>query len=140
MITNKKLVFEVLELARKARKKAEKIKILKENNSGALQDILRGTYDDRIQWLLPTGSPPPYKENKPESVPSNLLKECIKFKYLVKGPGDNVNPVKRETIFIGILEAIHPEDAKLLLNMINKKPIQGITKPVAEEAFPKLFR
>lgn len=135
----KKLVFEVLAEAKKARKKENKIQILKDNNSGALQDVLRGTYDDRIQWLLPQGSPPPYTENKPESVPSNLLKECIKFKHLVKGPGDNVHPMKRENIFIGILEAIHPEDAKLLLDMINKKPIKGVNEAVVKEAFPDLL-
>lgn len=135
----KKLIHEVLEEAQKKRAKKDKIEILKANNSGALQDILRGTYDDRIVWLLPQGAPPPYTPNRPESTPSNLLRECVKFKYLVKGPGDDVNPVKRESIFIGILEAIDPKDAVLLLDMINKKPIKGITKEVVKEAFPNLL-
>ena len=46
---------------------------------------------------------------------------------------------KREQMFIGMLEGIHPEDAKLVVNMINKKKIPGISRPVVEEAFPKLL-
>ena len=46
-------VYEVLEKASKARKKEQKIKILKDNESWALKDILRGTYDSKVQWLLP---------------------------------------------------------------------------------------
>ena len=64
----------------------------------------------------------------------------IIFKYFVKGGvGDTLPKFKREQIFIGILEGVHPEDAKLVVNMINKKKIPGISRPVVEEAFPKLL-
>ena len=46
---------------------------------------------------------------------------------------------KREEIFIGLIEAIHPEDAKLVIAMINKEKLNGITKNVVEEAFPGLL-
>lgn len=137
---HKKLVSEVIAEASKKTRKADKIQYLREHNSGALQDVLRGTYDDRIVWLLPQGKPPPYKPNRPESVPSNLLKETAKLKYLVKGAGyDNMIPVKRERIFITLLEAIHPDDALLLIDMINKRPLKGITKANVKEAFPNLL-
>ena len=48
--------------------------------------------------------------------------------------------MKREQIFIGILEGVHPEDAKLVIGMINKDKIPGISRPVVEEAFPKLLQ
>ena len=47
--------------------------------------------------------------------------------------------MKREQIFIGVLEAVHPKDAELMLGMINKKSIKGVTKKVVEEAFPNLI-
>ena len=140
MIKHNKFVHEVVAEAASKRSKADKIKVLQENNSGALYDILRGTYDDRIVWLLPTGAPPPYTPNEPKSVPSNLLKECKKLAYLVKGAGyDDMLQLKRERIFIGILESIHPKDAELLVNTINKKPIKGVTKATVKEAFPDLL-
>ena len=50
-------------------------------------------------------------------------------------------PLKREKIYIGLLEAIHPEDAKVVINMVNrKKPAKGITEKVVKEAFPSLIK
>ena len=64
----------------------------------------------------------------------------MKFKYFVKGgQGDKMPKYKREQIFIGILEGVHPEDAKVVLSMINKEKFKGITEPVVKEAFPNLL-
>lgn len=132
-------VYEVLEKASKARKKEQKIKILKDNESWALKDILRGTYDSKVQWLLPKGAPP-YTPNKPESPPSNLLRRNVDFKYFVRSKEAAAMPAyKREAIFIGLIEAIHPEDAKVVISMINKQKINGVTRNVVEETFPGLL-
>ena len=50
------------------------------------------------------------------------------------------SPIPRESIFIGILEGVHPEDAKLVISMINKEKIKGLSRPVIEEAFPNLLK
>lgn len=136
----KKLVYEVLAEVARARSNERKIEILRQNDSGALRDILRGSMDKTIVWLLPSGAPP-YSEARPESVPSNLLKECKKFAYLVKGGlGPNLDKIKREAIFINILEVIHPDDAKVVINTINKIPPKGITRNIVKEAFPGLLK
>ena len=136
----KKHIFEVIEAAEKASKREDKIRTLKQNESWALKDVLRATYDDSIQFLLPPGEPP-YTANEEGSIPSTLLKQNVQFKFFIKGgPGEKMLPVKRERIFINVLEAIHPEDAKLLIKMINKKSLgKGITKKLVQEAFPGLI-
>lgn len=136
-----KLVHEVLDLVRKKKSKAEKIEVLKQHESWALKDILRGTFDEAIEWNLPKGESPPYEANAEHNAPGNLLRENNKFKYFVKGgPGDKMPKFKREKIFIGLLETIHPKDAELVIGMINKKlPVDGITKNVVKEAFPNLI-
>lgn len=136
-----KMIHEVLEEARKKRSKADKIEVLRSNESWALKDILRGTFDESIEWTIPTGEPP-YTPNQSNSAPGNLLRENTKFAYFVKGgKGDKMMKAKREQIFIGVLEAIDPEDAKLVIGMINKKmPVSGITKNMVMEAFPGLIR
>ena len=131
---------EVLDKVVKAKKKSDKINLLKkENNNWALKDILRGTYDEAVQWLLPSG-PVPYEPAPFDSHPSEWSQHNKKLAYFVKnGPGQNMLTVKREKMFLDILETIHPRDAELLVNMINKKPIDGVTKRLTKEAFPDLI-
>ena len=77
-------VYEVFEKFSKAKNKAEKVKVLKENDHWAVRDVIRGGMDPSIEFLLPKGRPP-YKANREESVPGTLLRENQKFKYIIKG-------------------------------------------------------
>ena len=136
-----KLPHEVLDEVNKRKTKAEKIQILKKYESWALKDIIRGSMDTSINWLLPTGAAPPYVPSQEHSTPTSILREHKKFAYFAKGgKGPNLPMIKRETMFIGILEGIHPEDAKLCVDMINKKTPKGLTKAIVNEAFPGLLR
>ena len=135
----KQYVYEVIEEIAKKSKKADKIKVLKDNESWALKDIIRGTFDSSVKWNLPGGSPP-YTPALEQSHPSNLLKENKQFRYFVKGgPGDKLPAYKRENIFIGLIEGVHPKDAELVISMINKEKPKGLTRPIVEEAFPGLL-
>lgn len=138
--TNTKYVFEVLELASKAKTRQEKIEVLRKHESWALKDLLRGAYDDLVQWNLPPGAPP-YEAAAESSVPSTLHNQHKKFKYFVKGlAGDQVNPIKRERMFIDMLESVHPKDAELLVLMKDKKTLaKTVTRKLVEEAFPNLI-
>lgn len=132
-------IFEIFDKVSKAKTKKEKMEILRHNDCVALRDVCRGFFDESIQWTLPPGKPP-YVANLPKSVPSTLLKQNKQFKYFVKGGvGDQVAAYKREQIFISVLESIHPLDAEILIDMINKTPVKGITKPLIEESFPGLI-
>lgn len=138
----KRQVHEIFEQFEKAKNRHDKIKVLKNHEQvAALKDVLRGIFDDRIQWNLPGGAPP-YVENNPDTSPSTLLKQHMKFKYFVKGLRESENMIKfkREKMFIDVLESIHPEDAKILVSMINKKnPVKGLTKKIVQEAYPNLI-
>ena len=134
-------VFEILERFEKAKNKQERVKVLKENEIMPLLDVLRGTFDEAIQWNLPGGTPP-YTPSSEESPPSSLLRQHLQFKYFVKGlrESSKLNPIRRERMFIDMLEAVHPRDAEILVSMINKKsPVKGLTKTVVKEAFPELI-
>ena len=132
---------EVLDKVSAAKTRADKLKLLEQQKSNwALKDILRGTFDDAVQWILPTG-PVPYEPAPFNSHPSEWVQHNKKLAYFVKGgPGERMYAVKREKMFLDILETIHPRDAELLVGMINKKmPIKGITKKLTQEAFPDLI-
>jgi len=136
-----KYVFEVLELAAKQRLKEDKIKVLQQNESWALKDVLRGTFDSKVQWLLPKGEVP-YEPSEEYNHPANLLRENTKFRYFAKGSpqAEQLPAFKRERLFLGMLEGVHPKDALVLVNMINKEPPKYITRPIVEEAFPGLLK
>ena len=135
----KQYVFEVLEELPKFKKKADKIQFLKNNESWALKDIIRGSMDTSVKWNLPAGSPP-YTPALVESHPANLLRENRQFKYFVKGgPGDKMPAYKRENIFIGLIEGVHPNDAQLVIGIINKEKPKGLTRAIVQEAFPGLL-
>jgi hypothetical protein len=134
------LPHEVFKKVRAAKNKDEKVKILKENETWGLKDIIRGSMDPSVQWNLPEGAPP-YTAAPAESPPASIQRENTKFSYFAKGgKGDQLPAFKRENIFIGILEGIHPEDAELVIGMINKETPKGLTKPLVEAAFPGLLR
>lgn len=143
MVNTVKLnIYEILEKASAASGKAQKIKILRENETWALKDVLRATYDDSIEFLLPTGAAPPYEPAPEESHPSNLLTQNKKFQYFVNtATARRLDKIKREKIFINLLESIHPKDAEVMLLVINKKTLgKGITKKLVQEAFPGLIK
>ena len=134
------LIFEILEGASKAKTKVERIDILKKYESWALKDVLRAAFDKTVIFSIPNGAPP-YEPNLPESTPSNLLRKNTDFAYIVKGgSGDAMPAFKREKLYIGILESIHPKDAEIVVKMVNKKlGIPKITEKVVKEAFPGLI-
>jgi|TARA_B110000977_G_C11045687_1_gene480427 hypothetical protein len=131
-------IYEVLELAARKRHKEQKIEVLQQNESWALKDVLRGTYDNNVRWNLPVGTPP-FTPAPEYSHPANLLRENTKFQYFLVG-GPDMQGFKRESLFIGVLEGVHPKDAEIVINMVNKKAIEGISKPIVEEAFPDLIQ
>jgi|TARA_B110000977_G_scaffold69694_1_gene94673 hypothetical protein len=127
--------------AGKLKTSEEKVANLQSNVSVALRTILRLIYDKEINFLIPD-SPPPYKVNGAiENTETMLYRESRRMKIFIEGGGyDNLQQSKRENLFIGLLEDLHPSDAKLLVeNVVPHKAVKGVTRKVVEEAFPDLF-
>ena len=121
------------------KKKEERISALKQNNNLAVRTFLAGWFDPKVKFLLPEGVPP-YKESKFDE-PKALLQEIPRFYLFVEGGNPNLKQIRREQIFIEMLERINADDAKLLISMKDKKcPFKGITKDVVNEAIPGLIK
>lgn len=132
---------EVLEQISAAKTKADRIKILQANDKNwALRDILRGTFDDVVVFLLPKGKVP-FEPALIQSHPSEWTQHHKKLRYMIQGGGyEHMSTIKREKMFLDILEVIHPKDADVVVGMINKKmPYKGITKKLIQEALPGLI-
>ena len=70
-----------------------------------------------------------------------LMRKNIMFKYFVKGTPDcrALGQIKKEKLFVQLLESIHGKDSQLLVSMINKEKIPKLTSKTILEAFPGLY-
>lgn len=134
-------VYEIIEKFNQAKSKKARVAVLQEySDVWAFKDVLRATFDDALQFNLPEGAPP-YEANRPESTPSTLLKKYRELGLFVQGgTGDRLPAVRREQKFIQLLEAIHPQDAELVIKMKDKDlGVKFLTKKLVQEALPGLI-
>ncbi len=131
---------EVLNQISKIKTKAGKIAHLQEHDNPAFRTVLRLIYDKEIEFLVPD-SAPPWNYNKHTDAHTMLYREARRLKIFIKGGGyDDLNQIKREGLFIGLLEDIENADADLLVkHMISHTPCKGLTAKTLEEAFPGIF-
>lgn len=138
------MVYEIFSLVQRAQTEEERIKVLKQNDCLAVRDILRASFDDFIEFTLPKGVPD-YKSflSKEGIAPTNLIRNTNQFTYFVKhGEGDKMTAIKREGVFLRLLEGIHPEDAKILVAMKEKRlqeEYTSLSKDLVKKVWPKLI-
>jgi hypothetical protein len=130
-------IFEILRDASKQTTEGKKADFLRKvGDNFAIKSILQGCFNPAVKFLLPLGAPP-YQEADPTMVETRLYSMSKRFNIFVENGRAVASQTKREMMFIELLESIHPEDAKVVLNMVAKKePWEGITHAVAHKAFP----
>lgn len=132
-------IAEILDKVSKVNTKEEKIEILRKNDSSAIRTVLKYALDPTITWALPKGDPP-YKPCPYLDQENMLYSEARRLYLFIEGGNPNLNKIKRETLFIGLLESVAPADAKLLCAAKDKKiPFKGITVKLINEAYPGLI-
>jgi hypothetical protein len=91
--------------------------------------------------MLPAGDVPYTPNPAPEGTDHILLEnEGKKMFHFVKG-GSNITQSKREQIFLGMIENLHPDEAELLCLVKDKnlqKKYTRISKALVEETFPQI--
>lgn len=112
---------------------------LRQNDSHTLRVILTGIFSPNVKWLLPEGEPP-YKPNDLVDQHHRLYTESRKLYLFIEGGNPNLKQLRREALFIELIESLDPEDAKLLLAVKDKRiPYPGITLEATNLAFPGLI-
>ena len=166
----KPLAFEVLHLVSKERTKARKIQVLKKYEDISLKIVLIWNFDESVVSVLPPGEVPyvGYDENVTYSGTlttklteevrrmhetgsfslgssdkqghTTIRRESKHFYHFCKGGNDGMNNIRRETMFINILEGLHPLEAEIVSLCKDKRlgEVYKITKDVVEEAYPDI--
>jgi len=135
------LVSEILDAASKARSKAKKVEILQEFDSPALRAVLIWNFDDSARSMLPEGDVPYSPNEAPKGTDHNRLTSEYKNLYhFVKGGNDTLAPLRRESMFIQLLERLHAEEAEVICLVKDKNLTDKykLTREVVAEAFPDI--
>ena len=138
-MSNRKSISWILNFTSKLPNEEEKIKCLQANNVEPIRTILQYCFDPRIKWLLPEGDAP-YQPPEIDNEASILYAEARKLYLFVQGGNNNLHPLKRERLFLDLLQSVTYDDAKLLISIKDKKlPYDGLTAETVLKAFPGLF-
>jgi len=135
-----KQIGEIFTDLNKTKNNAEKIKILRANDSKILRELLRVNFDKNFQFSLPEGAPPYKKSTEPVGMGyTTLLNEWKRMYLFVKDKSPDVKSLKREMLFISLLESLDSVESEILLQIKDKK-LKGITLKQVQEAYPDFMR
>ena len=164
------LAFEVLHLVSKERTKARKIQVLKKYEDISLKIVLIWNFDESVVSVLPPGEVPyvGYDENvtysgtlttklteevrrmhetgsfslgsSDQQGHTTIRREAKHFYHFIKGGNDAMKSIRRETMFINILQGLHPLEAEIVSLCKDKRlgEVYKITKDVVSEAYPDI--
>ena len=168
-LPNIPFAFEVLDAASKQRSKAKKVEVLRRYAHDSILSLFIWNFDETAISALPEGDVP-YGNNREDNsmtgtlsdkindavdkmseMGSNSLgsqdqgkasirKEYTKFYNFIKGGNNSLSSLRRETMFINILEGLHPLEAEILVLVKDKRLTDKykITKEVVSEAYPQI--
>ena len=166
----KPFAFEVFHLASKQRSKAKKVEVLKRYEDPSLKALFIWNFDETVISVLPEGEVPYTGYDEQTSYSGTLTtkisedirrmqetgsfsmgatdkqgrttirREYVNFYHFLKGGNDLLNNIRRETMFINILEGLHPLEAEIIV-LVKDKLLDTkykITKEIVSEAYPDI--
>ena len=161
--------FEVLDATSKQRSKANKVKVLQKYSHPSIKALMIWNFDETVVSLLPPGEVP-YATNLEDETATGTLsekindavskmgelrttslgsqdqgkasirKEFTKFYNFIKGGNDGLSSLRRETMFINVLQGLHPLEAEILI-LVKDKDLETkykISKDVVSQAYPDI--
>ena len=142
------MVHEILEAVDSERVKAKKLEILKTYGDDSFKMTMIWNFDESVVSMLPDG-PVPYQPvegdvqaNREQGIPqrTTIRNSARQFYRFVKGGDDAMNKIKRESVFINILQTLPEPEAEILVLVKDKllTTKYNITKELVAEAYPEI--
>ena len=134
-------VHEILEYVGKQKSKIAKVEALKEHRNDALVSILIWNFDETVVSMMPEGEVPFTPNESPLGTDhTSLRREAKNLYHFVKGGNDSLNGIRRETMFIQMLEGLHPDEARIIILVKDKRLSQeySVTYEQVKEAYPDI--
>jgi len=136
------LLSEILRKVSNAKTKQEKVNLLRKHNTVALRQLLVINFDESIVSMMPEGDVPYTPNDAPAGTDHTRLEQEYRGLYrFFKGGADKLPSLKRESMFVQLLEGLAAEEAELIVlakdGRVTEK-YKRITKAVVSEAFPQI--
>jgi len=142
------MVHELLEAVDAERVKSKKLDILRAHGEDSFKMTMIWNFDESVVSMLPEGSVPyqpvesDVQADREKGLPqrSTIRNSARQFYRFVKGGDDQLNKIKRESIFINILETLPQPEAEILV-LVKDKALNtkyNITKELVAEAYPEI--
>jgi len=164
------LMFEILDLVSRQRTKVKKVEALRKHDCTTLRSLLIWNFDDSVISALPEGDVPYGEEedrvkysgtlsealaeksrqmyedgnfslgNADRNAHTTLRAQTKNFYHFVRGGNDGLSGMRRETMFINLLESTHPLEAEILVLVKDGilSDSYNITKEIVSEAYPEI--
>ena len=163
-------VFEVFDIVSKQRTNAKKVEALQKFAHPCIKSLFIWNFDETIKSALPPGDVPyaavdeqdSFKGTLSEKIAdavnkmgelgtkslgsqdqgrSSIRKEYQRFYNFVKGGNDGLSSLRRETMFINVLQGLHPLEAEILCLVKDKRLEEKykISKENVSAAYPDII-
>jgi hypothetical protein len=133
-------VVETLEMVDEAKTRDEKREILKSRDNYATRALLQLNFHPDVKWHIPKGSPPYTPSQEADSTEGSIHFEVKKLNYFVKGGGHDLSMLKRESMYVQLLERVAAKDAKLLISVKDQNlSYKGLSYKLVRDVWPDLL-
>lgn len=157
--------YEILDLINKQKTNTGKVEVLKKYRNDALVSILIWNFDESIISLLPPGEVPYARVDEQSSLNDTLSgsiekgnkvmgradefirdrhtsirNEYQNFYNYLQGGNPSLSSLRRETMFIQMLEGLHPQEAEIMV-LVKDKLLSNkykLTKQIVSDAYPDI--
>lgn len=138
-----KNVYEVLDEFKKVKTKAERLEVLRKNDSYALRQILLGVFDPHIKFTV-DNIPAFNRVPMPAGMSYDHMTGALSRIYLFTQGNPRVpaglTDKRKEEILIQILEALEEREADVFVCLLKKDlKVPYLTETLVNEAFPGLL-
>jgi hypothetical protein len=160
-------LFEVFDLVVKQRSNAKKVEVLQEYKDPSMMAVFIWNYDPSLESAIPPGDVPfadareinvigndtTFSDSMNKQLKSNemldsygsnnrttIRKEYNNFRNFIHGGNAELSKIRRETMFINLLQGLHPREAEIICFVKDKKLQEkyNISFDVVKEAFPEI--
>ena len=131
---------ETFELVGKAQTREEKRQLLKDRENFATKALLQLNFHPDAKWVFPPGAPPYTPSQIADSTPNSLHFEVKKLNYYTDPSPHDLPLMRRESMFIQLLERLDPKDAEILLAIKDQKlSYRGLTYKLVRDTWPDIL-
>lgn len=138
-----KNIYEIFDDFKEAKNKAERIEVLKKNDTYVLRNVLIGTFHPGLKYTI-TKIPEFRREEMPPGMAYGNMTDALGRIYLFiennpRTPA-TLTAKRKEEILIQILESLEPREADVFVGILKKdQKIPYLTPSLIDEAIPGIL-